>query len=581
MPSSLLKSVLAALVALSIAACGGGGGTAKSLVYETDWTNRGRGVTGLSQSIEVFDSQGRRTDSLIVNQDTEGIQTVRLALSGSGPYHVHVDLYSQRDNQGTKTGEIDALVTGGSFKSQVGINVASVFVTPQNTAFQVQHSKQFYATGYGVAAKAVFVEPGSFEWSVLGSSATISETGLALGVAEGSGTARATYTPDNIQGSSVFTVEPFDSKRTRWTVLVYLNAANDLYSFSDLNVNQMEQVATNPQVRFVVQWKQSKSLFSGSSFDGTRRYLVRADNTSQIASELIQDMGTSVDMGQAQTLTDFIAWGKTYYPADRYCLVIWNHGNGWRRGIQEPSRAVSYDDETGNSIQIWQLAQALGNNTFDIVAWDASLMQMLEVAYEIQDKALYVVGGEESPPGEGYPYDLIFKKFRDQDTDTTRNLTKAFVDGMLAVPGYASRKITQSVIDTSKLPALGTAVDALADELIANVGTIGSAIVNVRTSAQSYSPTSNRVYRDLVHVCDLLISQVSVTSIQTAAGNVKTAINDALVWEGHNSNSPNSHGVSIDFSSSTTFNLGTTAVDYALMRFAADTSWNEWLQIAP
>lgn len=581
MPSSLLKSVLAALVALSIAACGGGGGTAKSLVYETDWTNRGRAVTGLSQSVEVFDSQGRRTDSLIVNQDTEGLQTVRLALSGSGPYHVHVDLYSQRDNQGTKTGEIDALVTSGSFKTQVGINVSSVFVTPQNAAFQVQHSKQFYATGYGVAAKAVFVEPGSFEWSVLGSSATINETGLALGVAEGSGTARATYTPDNIQGSSVFNVEPFDSKKTRWTVLVFLNAANDLYSFSDLNVNQMEQVATNPQVRFVVQWKQSKSLFSGSSFDGTRRYLVQADNTSQIASELIQDMGTNVDMGQAQTLTDFITWGKTYYPADRYCLVIWNHGNGWRRGIQEPSRAVSYDDETGNSIQIWQLAQALGNNTFDIVAWDASLMQMLEVAYEIQDKALYVVGSEESPPGEGYPYDLVFKKFRDQDTDTTRNLTKAFVDGMLAVPGYASRKITQSVIDTSKLPALGTAVDALADELILNVGSIGSAIVNVRISAQSYSPTSSRVYRDLVHVCDLLISQVSVTSIQTAAGNVKTAINDAMVWEGHNSNSPNSHGVSIDFSSSTTFNTGTTAVDYALMRFAADTSWNEWLQIAP
>lgn len=568
-------------MALSIVACGGGGGTAKTLVYETDWTNRGRGVTGLSQSIEVFDSQGRRTDSLIVNQDADGLQTARLKLSGSGPFHVHVDLYSQRDNQGTKTGEIDALVTGGSFKSQVGINVASVFVAPQNAAFQVQHSRQFYATGYGAAAKPVFVEPGSIDWSVLGSSATISDSGLALGIAEGSGTARATYTPDNIQGSSVFNVEPFDSKKTRWTVLVYLNAANDLYSFSDLNVNQMEQVATNPQVRFVVQWKQSKNLFSGSSFDGTRRYLVQADNTSQIASELIQDMGTDVDMGQAQSLTDFITWGKTYYPADRYCLVVWNHGNGWRRGIKEASRAVSYDDETGNSIQIWQLAQALGNNTFDIVAWDASLMQMLEVAYEIQDKALYVVGSEESPPGEGYPYDLIFKKFRDQDTDTTRNLTKAFVDGMLAVPGYASRKITQSVIDTSKLPALGTAMNALGNELAANVGSIGSAVANVRISAQSYSPTSNRVYRDLVHVCDLLISQVSVTSIQTAAGNVKTAINDALVWEGHNSNSPNSHGVSIDFSSSTTFNSGTTAVDYALMRFAADTSWNEWLQIAP
>ena len=48
---------------------------------------------------------------------------------------------------------------------------------------------------------------------------------------------------------------------TKWPVLVYINAANDLYQFSDLNMNQMEQVAGNNQVRFVVQWKQSTDLF--------------------------------------------------------------------------------------------------------------------------------------------------------------------------------------------------------------------------------------------------------------------------------------------------------------------------------
>lgn len=53
----------------------------------------------------------------------------------------------------------------------------------------------------------------------------------------------------------------------------------------------------------------------------------------------------------------------------------------------------------------------------------------------------------------------------------------------------------------------------------------------------------------------------------------------AVVWEGHNANSPNSHGLSIDFSSSSQF--ASSAEDYSLMRFANVTQWNEWLAVAP
>jgi hypothetical protein len=261
-------------------------------------------------------------------------------------------------------------------------------------------------------------------------------------------------------------------------------------------------------------------------------------------------------------------------------LVVWNHGNGWRRApALDPTRAVSYDDETGNSIQTWQLSQAIGDAVLDVVAWDASLMQMMEVAYEIKDRARYVVGSEESPPGEGYPYDLIFREFRDNPDGSTTALTKAFVDGMLAVPAYQSRKITQSVLDTDRLDELAAAINGLAATLISNVGALGAAIPSIRSSAQSYSPTSSRVYRDLYHVCQLIEAQIAIPEIQAAAMGVRAAIEDAVVWEGHNANSPNSHGVSVDFSSSTTF--APAALDYSLLRFAQDTQWNEWLQIAP
>jgi hypothetical protein len=582
--SSWLFRLACLALALTAISCGGGGGGGGSkLVYTTDWTNRGRAPTGLSQRVQLFDLQNRLKKSVIVNQDSATTQSVDLSLA-SGDYRLYVELFSQRDLNGVRTGylETQLRISGTTtFLSAVGEDPNSVAVTPASATFQVGRSKQFFATGYASPGRAVFFEVDSVTWSTLGGTATVNENGLVFGVAEGQGTVRAQHVPSGLQGSAVFTVEPLNTTQSKWTVMVFLNAANDLHPFATLNVNQMEQVAQNPDVRFVVQWKQSDTVPGNTLFDGTRRYLVKPDLTSHIASELVQDLGDGVDMGVPETMLDFIQWAKTNYPADRYCLVIWNHGNGWLRGPEDelPTRAVSYDYETRNAIQVWELSQAIGSSVLEVVAFDASLMQMVEVAVEIKDRAQFVVGSEESPPGEGYPYHLIFDNFRDNPDGSTLNLTKAFVDGMLEVPAYQSRKITQSVVDTSKLTPLEAALDALADALIANVGSIGSQIQNIRSAAQSYSPTSSRVFRDIDHLCQLMINVISITSIQNAAASVRTALADAVVWEGHNANSPNSNGLSIDFSSGSQF--ASSASDYALMRFAAATSWNEWLSIAP
>jgi hypothetical protein len=368
--------------------------------------------------------------------------------------------------------------------------------------------------------------------------------------------------------------------RSKWTVMVFLNAANDLYRFSDLNMNQMETVASNPDVRFVVQWKQSTSLFPTSSFNGTRRYLVQPDNTDQIRSQLLADMGQSVDMGKAQTMREFASWAKDAYPAERYALIIWNHGNGWLRSASaETSRAVSYDDQTGNAIQIYELGPALAGLGLDILAFDASLMQMTEVAYEVRDHVPFVVGSQESPPGEGYPYDLVFRRFRDNPTAPTRNLTKAFVDGMLENPIYVNRKITQSVVESSKMPAVAQAADNLAKLLIQNKAAIGEQVVAARSATQAYSPTSFRRFFDLVDFCRNLESRVAVPEIVTAAQQVRAAVGQAVIHEGHNAQSPRSNGLAIDLSEGSAF--AATKSGYMPLQWAKDTAWADWLLIAP
>jgi hypothetical protein len=256
------------------------------------------------------------------------------------------------------------------------------------------------------------------------------------------------------------------------------------------------------------------------------------------------------------------------------------------RGLEPPGRAFSFDDQTGNAIEVYDADIALAGHTFDIIAWDASLMQMLEVAYELRDYTDFVVGSEESPPAEGYPYHLVFDNFRDNPDLPTGDLTEAFVDGMLSFPPYASRKITQSSIDTTKLNDLRAAVStlgvALRTEYLADPPGMTPRIQNVRDPlvTQSYSPNPSRHYKDLVHLCLNLEAEPGMpVSIINAAAATRAQVALAVLWEGHNGNSPNSNGVAIDFSPASSF--GGTSAKYFPLQFALDSLWDEWLSDAP
>ncbi|MCW5937812.1 MAG: hypothetical protein KIT11_10965 [Fimbriimonadaceae bacterium] len=565
------------------------GSPVANVSYSTVWGASAPATA--SQVVQIVDAAGGvvRTDSF--DRAGKSSSSLNILAVSPGVYELRATNYARAGAQGAKLGTASVVVDlcGTGRASQTAVQTTSadpptrVAVQPKSATLREQTTKRFVATAVGSSGVPCFTP--SLSWTVLGGVGTIDGAGLFTGTTAGAGSIRATV-GDGVSATASVTVQPFVIKQGKWTVLVYMNAANDLYPYSDLNMNQMEQVAVNDDVRFVVQWKQSRSAFPGSTFDGVRRYLVRPGlDPNLIESELVQDklvdvQGDNLDMGQAQTLNDFIAWGKQFYPADRYVLVVWNHGNGWqRRPERDRTRAFSYDDQYGTSIQIWQMGQALAGQHFDVIAWDASLMQMAEVAYEARGHADFIVGSEESPPAEGYPYHLVFAPFVDNPSAPARTLTKGFVDGMVTDPRYLGRKITQSVLETSKLPAVASAVDSLAEALILNRAAVAAAVTTSRQQSQSYSPTSLRTYRDLVDVCQRLKAAGVPSDVGQAATAVESAVKGAVVWEGHNSQSSHSNGLAIDFSRAADF-VGLRS-EYIRLKFAQDTRWDEWLAVAP
>lgn len=565
-----------------LSGCGGGGGGTGSggtISYATDWSRAVSGG-GASQLISLYNSNLILLEQRILNK-TDGSTVNFSGLSTAQGYTIVATLYPNADANGLALGNVVQNFTGASgttMKTEVGSTVASVKVDPPSASFSKEYSKQFTAQAIALSGTPTFALNSQFSWSTIGSVASVNTTGLALGTATGAGAVRATYTPNGASGSSSINVTPFTPRRTKWTVLVYMAAVNNLDKFSELNMNQMEQI-TNNDVRFVVQWKLDATNPSGSIgytplFSSTRRYEVKPDTTNQINSTLVRDMGDT-DSGKASTIKDFLDWAVPLYPSDRYCLVVWDHGSGWK----DPSRAFAEDDVKGSWIQTWEIGQALQGHHFDILAWDCSLQQMAEVAYECKDYADYVVGSEESPPGAGYPYHMVFQPFASNPDDTTRNLTKGFVDGMINNYGN-SGKITQSVLESSKLPALASAVNTLATDLIANASGFGSAITGTRNTVQGYNVNSTRYYQDLRAIVQKLPTMAGVpTSTINACNAVDTAIANAVVWEGHNTLSSGSRGVSIDNSPGSVFSPAAT--DYAKLKWATDSKWGNWLLASP
>ncbi len=386
-------------------------------------------------------------------------------------------------------------------------------------------------------------------------------------------------------GSSQFIPPPTGGGRgdTKWTVMVFMNAANDLDDFSELNMNQMESVATNPNVRVVVQWKRSARFAPTGSWTGTRRYLVQHDtNPARIDSQLLEDLGQGVDMGNPDTLREFIQWAKRNYPADRYALVVWNHGSGWRsRAVQ--GRAVSFDDELGTSIKIWDLPTAIrptsADPMMDVLLFDASLMQMVEVVYELRNVARYIVGSEESPPGEGYPYhEILAPLMRSSDIsppDWARQIPPIFVQWYQAnYPGYTN--ITQSAVDTSRIEPVVQALDALAENLIAKRSQYLQSLARARQDAQSYSTYPE--YKDLWHGAELIRQYTGDPELSQRVQALQNALQGAIIANGRGL-SPrvrDSYGLSIYYPSSGDF-LGR----YRNTALSRATRWDEWLEIAP
>lgn len=221
--------------------------------------------------------------------------------------------------------------------------------------------------------------------------------------------------------------EPAEKEdQAQWTVMIYL-CGSDLESRYGYATGNLEEIAkvhepknhTSEQIG-----KDVESVISNWELPGKVNVLVETGGSSawhaqalgmDIRTDRLQDWqyqpGTEEETGTFQmirekplanmaapeTLADFIRWGSESCPAEKYVLVLWDHGGGSKTGIL-------IDELFSNDyMTLGELGSAFsdGGVHFEAVLFDACMMANIETAYAIRNYASWMIASQENVPAKG------------------------------------------------------------------------------------------------------------------------------------------------------------------------------------
>jgi hypothetical protein len=413
--------------------------------------------------------------------------------------------------------------------------------------------------------------------------------------------------------------------KKRWTIMVYLAGDNNLDSAGAVDLAEIKTVGSTRDISIVAQFDRSGSKRL------TNRYFLQKGTA--LAEDVVTALGET-NTGDPAVLGDFVKWAATEHPAQHYMLVIWNHGAGWddsnlyegdyfsgaappvirKRVLVSPgrapastapigmgtvraaftrgrrslfgstvsahlnSRAIAFDDQAKDFLDSIELKRVLADirrafgRKIDIVGFDACLMSMVEVAYQIRDSVGLTCGSEEEEPNEGWPYGTILKAMAARPAMAPRALAELVVKHYLA--SYKpSDGVTFSATDLSAIGSLAVAVNGLGGVLARALedAAARAAIVAVRAQVQEYASPYDQ-YCDLADLCALLARRVGRPDLKRGCDAVRTALDKAVVAAGaKGTRVAHSGGLSIYFPKKAVSSL------YATLDFSRKSAWASFI----
>jgi hypothetical protein len=335
-----------------------------------------------------------------------------------------------------------------------------------------------------------------------------------------------------------------------WTVLLYMVGDNNLEPAAADDLAEMMAVGSGPGFTIAAQLDRSP-YYTSDGFGGiadwttAKRIVVREGYLEEVA-----DLG-ELNMGDPAVLSDFIAWGTTAYPADRYAIVFWDHGGAW------PGFGGDESTPDIDALTLAELESGLGAGIgaggfgrFSFLGFDACLMGTFEVALAMSGYSDTMLGSQELEPGHGWDYRGL-AAVRANPSLGPADLGGGLMDGFQAqaVEQRQEQEITLALTDLHRLADVAAAVSGFSAALQADLPSYGVVAAQERTQVEEYGkmadPTQSVNMVDLVDFAQLVAAQAPALS--GAAQAVAGAVEEAVMRKVSGPLRPNANGLSVYF----------------------------------
>lgn len=352
--------------------------------------------------------------------------------------------------------------------------------------------------------------------------------------------------------------------KAKWTVMVYISGDNNLedYVVKDIE-SELAPTGSSANVQVVALADRGPG-YDTSYGDWQTTKLFHVTQGMTAASEnAVADWGEK-NMGDPQTLIDFVTWTKTNYPADHYALVFWGHGWGWRPGV------VMRDDTDNNTLDYDEEKAAIPSLGFiDVVGYDGCNMSTIEIFNLWHGHATAVTGSQEYVGWEGLQYDLVLAQLAANPAMTADQVAIAFSQSANA------DKTWSAVAVDGRLNTLLTAVNdwsvALKNGLAKNRKQYDQAFTATRSFWQA------PMDKDLYDMAYEINNKVTDANVKTKSQAVMNAFNSVILHERHANSYAEVHGITIYHISKATEKDALYTYYRSTVDFALQTGWDEFL----
>lgn len=329
-----------------------------------------------------------------------------------------------------------------------------------------------------------------------------------------------------------------------WTFLLFLAGDNNAGQLMNRDTPhgalwRLEQRVGPANVRVA-------ALFDGDGSQDSIRYHSMAD------SKLIPESVGEVNMGDPQTLINFVQWAKQKVPADHYYLAIADHADALD-GIAWD--VTSGAEERLTNLELRQALAAITENgatPLDILHLDGCLMGLLENAYQMRGMARYLITSE-NIAWSAFAYDSYRTAIESRTSPAV--LAKAIANMYADRVEDGGFPYTIAALNMDKVDAAVRATNVLASELqtfalVSQENRDSLAIIRSETqildSNGDFNLTDEDEYIDLLHWIALVGEQISDPAVSDAARTAGRALQEIIVHERHRSGQYNQRQVDLE-----------------------------------